>query len=196
MKIKDLSALKLIYPEIITNCNTGIYITIDDGPSSTTFKLLELLETLNINATFFLTGKQIFKYSKEFEALKKSRHTIGNHSFYHVSAFKSSKIFFINSAKINANLTGSRLFRPPYGHLTPQIYNELKKEMRIILWSYMTYDFAGLKKINHSKIKKGAIIVLHDHPHTFDILKNQLLQIKQIAEQKRLNFSNLNNLFT
>jgi len=188
MKLHKPYLNKLFFPEVITENNSGITITFDDGPSDSTLKILELLDKLQIKATFFVTGKNIEKHYTAFEAIRKKGHQIANHSFFHFSAFKVSANFYINSAIINARLTQSKLFRPPYGHLTPYTYKILKRKFKIILWSYMTFDFIGYTQIKQSYIKDKVIIVLHDKSNTFNIIEKQLIQIKEIAFNKNIKF--------
>ncbi len=195
MKPRKPYFAKLLFPDAITSCKSGIAITFDDGPSPDTMKILDLLDKLQIKATFFITGSTLKAHYHEYKAILSNNHTIGNHSYYHTSAFKVSHDFYIASAQINAHITGSKLFRPPYGHLTRKSYKTLKKDFKIILWSYMTYDFAGQTKINPLHIKNGSIIVMHDKKGLFPIIKTQLYKIKNIASEKELNFITLESSF-
>ncbi len=191
MKPRKPHFARLLFPEIITTCPSGIAVTFDDGPSSDTLKILELLDQLQIKATFFITGYKLTQYTNEYQTILQHNHTIGNHSYYHASAFKVSHRFYLASARINAHLTGSQLFRPPYGHLTPKIYKALKKDFKIVLWSYMTYDFAGNTIIHPGYLKNGTIIVMHDQKGLFPIIKKQLHQIKSIVSDNNLHFTPL-----
>ncbi|MCD7893553.1 MAG: polysaccharide deacetylase family protein [Erysipelotrichaceae bacterium] len=58
------------------------YLTFDDGPSSNTKEILEILDKYNIKATFFVTGTSpdYFNYIKE---AYENGHVIGLHSYSH-----------------------------------------------------------------------------------------------------------------
>lgn len=60
------------------------YLTFDDGPSKNTFEILDILNELNVKATFFLVGSSI---SEEVETSLKRMvnegHTIGIHTYSH-----------------------------------------------------------------------------------------------------------------
>jgi peptidoglycan/xylan/chitin deacetylase (PgdA/CDA1 family) len=187
---------KIFFPEAITTLDKGIYITIDDSPSRNTEKVLDLLDELGIKATFFSVAKNVLRYPKLQEGILERGHGVGIHSFFHKSAFRVSKEFYLHDLRLASKIINSCLFRPPYGHLTTGIYSELKKHFKIILWSYMTYDFQGFEKIFESKIKNGSIIVLHDNPDYYDTFERQIVQIKMIAESKKIPFFTLSNLCT
>ncbi len=63
------------------------YLTFDDGPSITnTPKVLDILDTYNIKATFFVLGKSIEHSERAKEILReevKRGHAIANHSYSH-----------------------------------------------------------------------------------------------------------------
>ena len=66
-----------------SNIEKVAYLTIDDGPSQNTDKILEILDTYNIKATFFVIGPS---YTLKDESLKKiaaSGHEIAIHSYEH-----------------------------------------------------------------------------------------------------------------
>jgi peptidoglycan/xylan/chitin deacetylase (PgdA/CDA1 family) len=96
-------------------------------------------------------------------------HQIGNHTFNHISGWKSkNKEYFQNINKFN-DLVKSNLFRPPYGKIKlSQIIKLKKQKFKIILWSVLSYDFD--KNISKEQCLKnvidnfsaGSIIVFHD----------------------------------
>lgn len=59
-----------------------IYLTFDDGPSSVTPKILDVLKKENIKATFFMIGKDD-SYNDIIKRVKKEGHTVAIHSNTH-----------------------------------------------------------------------------------------------------------------
>lgn len=63
------------------------FLTFDDGPSTTvTPKILDVLKTNDIKATFFLLGENVDKNEKSKDLVKEifnSGHAIGNHTYSH-----------------------------------------------------------------------------------------------------------------
>jgi hypothetical protein len=61
------------------------------------------------------------------------------------------------------------LFRPPYGRLKPSLAKHIAKTHRIVLWSWLSYDF-DLTVSEQSilseaeRVLPGDVIVLHDNP--------------------------------
>ena len=61
----------------------SVYLTIDDGPSSNTLKLVSYLVSKKIPAIFYCCGKNIEKYKKSVVLAIKEGFIIGNHSYSH-----------------------------------------------------------------------------------------------------------------
>lgn len=60
-----------------------VYLTFDDGPSKYTEEILDILDTYDVKATFFVLGKES-EYSIEMlREIARRGHTIGMHSYSH-----------------------------------------------------------------------------------------------------------------
>ena len=168
-----------------------IYLTFDDGPEpEVTPRVLAFLSAYGAKATFFCLGEKIEKNPSLFNTLKEAGHGIGNHGYKHLSGFRTSNSDYIANTKRGAEISGSRLFRPPYGRITPGQYNALKREHSIIMWSIMSKDFSAKvtpqQCVNNvlSNICPGAIVVFHDSPKASANLFVALPQIlKYLSEQ-------------
>lgn len=87
----DIIALenKLVWDDIEQNAqkwssSSGIrrvYLTFDDGPSSNTDKILDILNEYGVKATFFVCGNE--RYMEEYQRIVKEGHTLGMHSYSH-----------------------------------------------------------------------------------------------------------------
>jgi peptidoglycan/xylan/chitin deacetylase (PgdA/CDA1 family) len=58
-----------------------IYLTFDDGPSSNTDKILDVLDSYGIKATFFVVGKS--GYDEQYKRIATEGHTLAMHSYSH-----------------------------------------------------------------------------------------------------------------
>ena len=147
-----------------------LYLSFDDGPSpELTSWILETLDQWQAKATFFCVGENIDKYPHLYREITLRGHTIGNHSYNHLNGWTTSnKQYFQNVAR-NAEQTGARLYRPPYGKLKPSQINYLKKHYQLVYWDVLSGDFDVelspddcLQNIlRHSR--GGSIVVLHDN---------------------------------
>ncbi len=62
---------------------TKVYLTFDDGPSSNTGAILDILAQYDIKATFFVTGKPQEYYLPLYRRIVEEGHTLGMHSYSH-----------------------------------------------------------------------------------------------------------------
>ena len=60
-----------------------VYLTFDDGPSSNTDNILDILDTYGVKATFFVTGKEGAKAESSYRRIVEEGHTLGMHSYTH-----------------------------------------------------------------------------------------------------------------
>lgn len=102
------------------------YLTFDDGPTKAcTPKILDILKSNNINATFFVTGKNVEANPSIVKRAADDGNFIANHTYCHTNnIIYQSKESFINEIKKTDNAISnaigkddycSRLFRFPNG---------------------------------------------------------------------------------
>ena len=60
-----------------------VYLTFDDGPSTYTDEILDILDEYNVKATFFVCGKPNAKYTELYKRIVSDGHTLGMHSYSH-----------------------------------------------------------------------------------------------------------------
>jgi peptidoglycan-N-acetylglucosamine deacetylase len=165
-----------------------LHITFDDGPTTRTHEILQVLEEYNAKATFFCVGQNAERHPELVEQILQSGHSIGNHSYSHLKGWKTkTKVYLEDVEKANA-LLKTRLFRPPYGKMTWKQYRALKKDYSVIMWTHLSYDFdAALPEEKFyqrlfSKFQSGDIVVLHDNLKYFD---KSLKMLREILEWTR-----------
>ena len=98
-----------------------IVLTFDDGPDPRwTPALLQLLDELDVPATFFVLGDQAMQYPDLVGAIDSAGHLIGNHTFTHPHLDRltpaETRVELNTTARLLEGLTGRRspLFRAPY----------------------------------------------------------------------------------
>jgi peptidoglycan-N-acetylglucosamine deacetylase len=170
-----------LYGETFSGIQEGLKIlalTYDDGPNDPwTMKLLEVLDRHQVQATFFMLGRNVRQRPELARAVAQAGHAIGNHSFTHPN------LIFASDAKLRQELeetskaieeaTGERpfLFRPPYGARRPgtfKVVEELK--MFPVMWRVTCFDWAAkshedILKHARRQIAGGEIVLLHDGGH-------------------------------
>jgi peptidoglycan-N-acetylglucosamine deacetylase len=167
-------------------------LTIDDAPRSLEInnQILETLKKHNITALWFLNGNQLVNEKGEIledkaafvRSLKENGHLIGNHSFSHRNlAFLSSeevKEEIIKTNDIIEQITGERprFFRHPFGSYTKESVQLVEEEnMQHMNWSVGSLDWESndpefVKNQILTTIHPGANILIHDLPHSADML--------------------------
>ena len=58
-----------------------VYLTFDDGPSSNTDRILDILDQYGVKATFFVVGKE--GYTEQYRRIVEDGHTLAMHSYSH-----------------------------------------------------------------------------------------------------------------
>ncbi|ALA44018.1 polysaccharide deacetylase [Paenibacillus peoriae] len=156
-----------------------IALTFDDGPDPEfTPLLLDLLKKYNIKGTFFVLGRKAEKYPDLIQRMHNEGHLVGIHNYVHWSnALMSPKRVreqVNKTANVINRIIGEKAFyyRPPWGVINLFDFF-LMKQFRMILWSVIVGDWkssGGKQKIKQrllSKLRGGAVIVLHDSGQTF-----------------------------
>src|SRR2546423_14106760 len=104
-----------------------IAMTFDDGPSAKlTPKLLDLLASHHVKATFFLIGQNVAENPEIVAREAREGHEIANHSWSHPNLGKMSdegvrgQLRKTEDAIRSASGNRPTLLRPPYGSITPR----------------------------------------------------------------------------
>ena len=102
-----------------------------------TRKILELLDTKNSKATFFVLGEVAENHPELIREISNEGHEIGSHSYYHKFIYQQSASEFRDDLKRSLNLledlTGEKIisFRAPYFSITKEslwAFDILKEE--------------------------------------------------------------------
>ena len=60
-----------------------VYLTFDDGPSTMTDRILDVLDRYGVKATFFVVGRTDTEYQRIYRRIVQDGHTLGMHSYSH-----------------------------------------------------------------------------------------------------------------
>ncbi len=153
----------------------NIMLTFDDGPSSTyTGQVLDLLNNLNIKATFFTIGSFALENADLIGRMADEGHTVGLHSYSHKSAY------LMTSSQIQRDMDMSvevlkdlginpRFYRPPWGHTKKSLLCAAGYHHLIpIYWNVMAQDWKANISVDEiasrliNRTSSGSIVCLHD----------------------------------
>ena len=157
-------------------------LTFDDGPSSHTERLMEILRERGIHATFFVVGKQVKYHPELIVRLQQEGHEIGNHTYSHKSlrhlSVDAQRSEILSVQELLRKLgVHSRYIRPPYGNFDANTVAIAKAEgADIMLWSIDSMDWSKRASIENMKTlisgqKLRGVFLFHDtHEQTIDCL--------------------------
>jgi len=157
-----------------------IFLTFDDGPiPEITPWVLSVLKEYNAKATFFCVGANIEKHPNVFRQIISEGHSIGNHTFNHLSGWNTKTKEYLENVNLwrsafekeihNPTFTTPKFFRPPYGKIKRSQLSRLNKYYSVVMWDVLSGDFD--KKTSEEKClqnvllktRQGSIVVFHDN---------------------------------
>jgi peptidoglycan-N-acetylglucosamine deacetylase len=185
-----------------------LYLTFDDGPSSYTDQVLDLLKQYSAKATFFLLGQQVKALPAGHESdpqagdLRVRRqlaegHAIANHTWDHTSLQGMSSSKFVEEVQWTEGVlqpygalakNKTHCLRPPYGATDTTTASKARAlGYTLVLWSVDPRDWArpGVDAITTNilgNVRDGAIVLMHDgggdRTQTVSALRGVLASLK------------------
>jgi peptidoglycan/xylan/chitin deacetylase (PgdA/CDA1 family) len=159
-------------------------LTFDDGPNPAwTPRLLELLATYGVRATFFLVGSHACSEPALVRRIVTAGHLIGNHSWSHpnlaLTPTRHIEEELMRTSRTLEQIAGKpvRFFRPPFGARRPIVLRTARElGMTPVLWNAMTSDWSNpsaesiarhlIRSIDRAERSGSAAnVVLHDGSH-------------------------------
>lgn len=173
-----------------------VYLTFDDGPTGNTLRILDTLDELDVQATFFMIGKCMEENPELTQQILDAGHDIGNHSYTH------TRLIFCSLSDIKAEIdqtnamiksfgyTREIFFRPPYGKkliVLPWYLNEIGQTT--VMWTLepdssedVRKDADSMAKYVIENVTDGAIILLHpmndDTDKTLEAIEKIVTQLR------------------
>lgn len=165
------------------------FLTFDDGPSTVTTQILDVLKEKEVKATFFVLGSQVESMPEIVKRIYEEGHYIANHGYSHIySSIYASPEAVLNEFNqcneavkkaIGVPEYNSHLFRFPGGY-AGGIYADIKSQAKDLLnqneilyvdWNVLTGDSETtrptvefeMKRLQETlQNKNSAVILMHD----------------------------------
>jgi peptidoglycan/xylan/chitin deacetylase (PgdA/CDA1 family) len=167
---------RLLHPTIRFQSAEAVSLTFDDGPQAqSTPRLLDLLDSLDVRATFFLVGEQVDADKALARDVAARGHEVACHGYRHrnhlVRGPKETRRDLEAAKGTIEDACGVRLrfFRPPFGVFNSaswRLCDELGWTR--VLWSRWTRDWEPSATASlvadraTSRLEAGEIVLLHD----------------------------------
>jgi peptidoglycan/xylan/chitin deacetylase (PgdA/CDA1 family) len=169
-----------------------VALTFDDGPVADTQRLLSMLATDGVRATFFTVGEMVTDHPEMVRAEVAAGDEVGNHSWSHPqlthlsdSAVRS-QVERTAQAIEDAGAPRPTLFRPPYGAIDARVRTDLAAEgVPAILWSVDTLDWLhrdpnSVYRRAVNGVRPGSVVLMHDiHPTTVTAVPRIIATLKE-----------------
>jgi peptidoglycan/xylan/chitin deacetylase (PgdA/CDA1 family) len=160
--------------------NPIVYFTFDDGPSSYTQQMVDLLAQYDGQATFFVLGQQVEAQRDLVRATTQQGHYIANHTYSHASLSGLGPEGFLDEVERTRqailNVAGDlfnldkdvRYLRPPYGATDANTRQYAANAgYAVVMWDIDPQDWRqpGADVISGHIIRSvypGSIVLMHD----------------------------------
>jgi peptidoglycan/xylan/chitin deacetylase (PgdA/CDA1 family) len=155
-----------------------VALTFDDGPHpQTTPLVLDRLDQLGVQATFFCLGVMAVRYPDVVAEVRRRGHQVETHGYRHDHHFVRTPRWVRDdlTAAIDAlSQSGPRprWFRPPYGQTPGWTMIEAHRQgLGLVLWSawgreWAESDAGHVARRVIASLEPGAIVLLHDSEDT------------------------------
>lgn len=171
-------------------------LTFDDGPTPLrTQEVLDILRDFNVQATFFVIGKQAERHPEILRRAVADGHIIGNHTYSHSSLFcflwpRQLRREIEQGQEAIEKVCGYKpeYFRSPVG-LRHALLNLYLKQAKLEYVSWQVRSFDTLTKRPDVVLKRilrraspGDIVLLHDNAAagvTLEILPELIRELRQ-----------------
>jgi peptidoglycan/xylan/chitin deacetylase (PgdA/CDA1 family) len=153
-----------------------VWLTIDDGPSTQTPAVLDLLDAHAAKATFFVVGERAQAYPDQLREIVRRGHAVGNHSTTHPSGRfwalgpRRMDEEITRAQRILQDITGiaPRWFRAVVGLANPFVSAPLMRHgLARVAWTARGFDAViadphRVLALIERQLRPGAIVLLHE----------------------------------
>ncbi|GAB2806769.1 polysaccharide deacetylase family protein [Lentzea nigeriaca] len=178
-----------------------VALTFDDGPDPAgTQQVLDTLAENQVQATFFLMGRDLEKHPDLGRKIAQAGHEIGNHTYNHprmVGVLPSTVAKEVEDTDAQIRKTGYQgdiHFRPPHGRKLFSLPHYLSEHHRkTIMWdvepdSEGTPTAQQIEQETLEKTKPGSIILLHPMYQSRDQTRQALKPIITKLKERGFRF--------
>ena len=179
----------------------ALCLTFDDGPGpGLTPRLLEVLASLGVRATFFLLGSRAGAHPEVVGAVAAAGHELASHTHEHRNAWKTSPWAAVADVRrgyesLSRWIAPNAMFRPPYGKLTPWTAREVaRRGARVGWWTIDSGDTwrqppAPSAVAEAVETAGGGVVLLHDFdretPDANERAEHVIAVVRQCVEAAR-----------
>lgn len=169
-------------------------LTFDDGPSTYTPQILDVLASKGVKATFFNLGNSASTYPDYTKRVLSEGHELASHTMQHQNLPNLDRDALRNEITgafdvLNSASGGTvQMMRAPYGAFTDKEWARAGDLISCnVLWNIDTLDWkrpgvAAITNMVLSHAKNGRIVLMHDgggdRSQTIEALKNGLPKLK------------------
>jgi len=152
---------------------SAVAFPFDDGPGRLTARVLDVLAAAGARATFNVLGERIEGREATLRRVLDEGHELGNHAFRHeslagrpVTALRQLRA--TNAAVVRATGVRPRLFRAPYGWVSPGTVRAARLAGLITVgWDVDPHDYDAppateIRARVEGAARAGSIVLLHD----------------------------------
>ncbi len=152
-----------------------IYLTFDDGPDpGFTSRVLQLLQRLDMRASFFMVGQQARRFPALVREVAAQGHSIGNHTYSHRHPWMmlpaQARAEVIDGAAALRDILGTdvSLYRPPHGRRRGCMERQAQAcGQRTVLWDVSAVDWGPRGTASNIQqrlqpIGPSTVVLMHD----------------------------------
>ncbi len=152
-----------------------VALTFDDGPNpDATPRILDVLASERVKATFFLLGKHVERWPGLARRTASEGHGIGNHGYHHRKLHLRSRAYVELDVALGTDCIMAATgvtplhFRAPHGFRNPWVTRAVREQgQSIVGWTLGVWDSdrPGADVIAKRAIdgtRRGTILLLHD----------------------------------
>jgi peptidoglycan/xylan/chitin deacetylase (PgdA/CDA1 family) len=149
-------------------------ITFDDGPTTATSQVLDILAAEGVPATFFVLGHNVERHPDLVSRAHSEGHAIGVHGMDHrklAGAGESAiltQITGVARALATAGVTPAPVYRTPHGWKSPGVFAAVRRRgLTLWAWSRGVWDTDGpsphlIVRRATRFARSGMVLLLHD----------------------------------
>jgi len=158
-----------------SNGDKVIALTFDDGPwPKYTEAVLAELAKYDVKATFFMIGRQVYRYPNLTKRIRAEGHALGNHTQGHLYSSKASpaqvreQMAECQTAIQKVAGVKPNWYRPPGGILTPVVGRETSRYgLKVAMWTVDPQDWrrppvTAIVQRVVKNAKPGSVVLMHD----------------------------------
>ncbi len=149
-------------------------ITFDDGPTTATAQVLDILAAEGVPATFFVLGRNVERHPELVYRAQSEGHAIGVHGMDHRrlagagETAIATQVAAVVRALATAGVTPARVYRTPHGWKSPGVFAAAHRH-GLTLWAWSRGVWDTDRPSPHVIVRRatrfarsGMVLLLHD----------------------------------